>query len=77
LRLLLDTHVVLWWFQGDPLSPETEREIADPDAEVFVSPASVWEAEIKAQTGKLTVKGDLAAQVGLDGFDYRVAVLRA
>ena len=68
MRLLLDTHVVLLWFHGDPLSPETEREIADPDAEVFVSSASVWEAAIKAQTGKLTVKGDLAAQVGLDGF---------
>jgi PIN domain nuclease of toxin-antitoxin system len=68
LRLLLDTHVLLWWFAGEPLVPEAKRLIAAPDSEVFVSAASPWEAEIKAQMGKLTVSGDLAAQVARDGF---------
>jgi PIN domain nuclease of toxin-antitoxin system len=68
LRLLLDTHVLLWWFAGERLVPEATRLIAAPDSDVFVSAASPWEAEIKAQMGKLTVRGDLAAQVAHDGF---------
>jgi PIN domain nuclease of toxin-antitoxin system len=68
LRLLLDTHVLLWWFAGERLVPEAKRLIAAPDSEVFVSAVSPWEAEIKAQIGKLTVRGDLAAQVARDGF---------
>jgi PIN domain nuclease of toxin-antitoxin system len=68
LRLLLDTHVLLWWFGAERLIPEAKRVIEAPDSEVFVSAASVWEAEIKARTGKLTVRGDLAGQVARDGF---------
>jgi PIN domain nuclease of toxin-antitoxin system len=68
LRLLLDTHVLLWWFAGERLVPEAKRLIAAPDSDVFVSAAGLWEAEIKAQMGKLTVGGDLAAQVAHDGF---------
>ncbi len=68
MRLLLDTHVLLWWFAGERLVPEAKRLIAAPDSDVFVSAASPWEAEIKAQLGKLTVRGDLAAQVARDGF---------
>jgi PIN domain nuclease of toxin-antitoxin system len=68
LRLLLDTHVLLWWFAGERLVPEAKRLISAPDSEVFVSAASPWEAEIKAQRGKLTVEGDLVAQVARDGF---------
>jgi PIN domain nuclease of toxin-antitoxin system len=68
LRLLLDTHVLLWWFAGERLVPEAKGLIAAPDSDVFVSAASAWEAEIKAQLGKLTVRGDLAAQVARDGF---------
>jgi PIN domain nuclease of toxin-antitoxin system len=68
LRLLLDTHVLLWWFAGERLVPDAKRLIAAPDSDVFVSAASPWEAEIKAQLGKLTVGGDLAAQVARDGF---------
>jgi PIN domain nuclease of toxin-antitoxin system len=68
LRLLLDTHVLLWWFGDEGMTPEAARAIAAPGSEVFVSAASVWEAEIKAQTRKLTAHADLAAQVALDGF---------
>jgi PIN domain nuclease of toxin-antitoxin system len=68
LRLLLDTHVMLWWFEGERVSADAARAIADSRSQVFVSSASLWEAEIKAQTGKLKVSGDLAAQVPLDGF---------
>lgn len=58
-RLLLDTHLVLWWLNDDPLlpAPVVER-VRSPDAEVFVSQASLWEMAIKVSIGRLQV--DLA-----------------
>jgi PIN domain nuclease of toxin-antitoxin system len=62
MRLLLDTHVLLWALSGDArLKPASRALIAEADA-VFVSAASVWEITIKASLGKLTV--DLAALPG-------------
>jgi PIN domain nuclease of toxin-antitoxin system len=48
LRLLLDTHIALWAVVDDPrLSVRARDLIADPDGEVFVSTASLWEIAIK------------------------------
>ena len=45
MRLLLDTHALLWWFTDDDrLSDTARRAIADEANEVFVSTASAWEA---------------------------------
>lgn len=53
MRLLLDTHAVIW-FTGDPDELETEARDAIVDAEtVVVSAASVWEISTKAALGKL------------------------
>ena len=53
MRLLLDTHVVLWWFAGDPsLSRATKQVIERADA-AFVSSASLWEIAIKRAKGVL------------------------
>jgi PIN domain nuclease of toxin-antitoxin system len=55
MRLLLDTHALLWWVTGDErLEPLVRAHIADETNEVFVSAASVWEIAIKARLGKLT-----------------------
>ncbi len=46
MTALLDTHVLIWWLQGDgPLSPEQRRvlEAADPDSPLRVSDISLWE----------------------------------
>ncbi len=43
-RLLLDTHLLLWWLSGDPCLQ---------GAEVFVSQASLWEMAIKLSIGRL------------------------
>jgi PIN domain nuclease of toxin-antitoxin system len=52
MRLLLDTHIVLWVTMSSPRLPvEARRLIAQADA-VFVSPASVWEIAIKAAVRK-------------------------
>ncbi len=54
MRLLLDTHVLLWWLRDEPrLQPSAHAAISDPRSEVFVSAASVWEAAIKRALGKL------------------------
>jgi PIN domain nuclease of toxin-antitoxin system len=54
MRLLLDTHVFLWYITSDAKLPATFREaIQDPVNEVYLSVASIWEAVIKSQLGKL------------------------
>jgi PIN domain nuclease of toxin-antitoxin system len=56
MRLLLDTHVLLWWLEGHTMSETALTAIADPGNEVFVSPASIWEISIKREQGKLRIE---------------------
>lgn len=53
--MLLDTHVVLWWLQGDVerLSDEVVALLSDPSTPVTISAVVVWEASIKRGLGKL------------------------
>ncbi len=54
MKLLLDTHIFLWYILADPQLPTTYRDaIRDPSNEVFLSVASIWEAVIKYALGKL------------------------
>ena len=54
MRLLLDTHALLWWLEGhDALSKAAQAAIAETGNEVFVSAASVWEIATKVRLGKL------------------------
>src|SRR5436309_10930863 len=54
MRLLLDTHVFLWYISADPQLPVAFRDaIRDPSNEVYLSAASVWEVVIKHAVGKL------------------------
>jgi PIN domain nuclease of toxin-antitoxin system len=54
MRLLLDTHVFLWYITADSRLPSTFRDaIQDPGNPVYLSVASVWEAVIKYALGKL------------------------
>lgn len=69
MRLLLDTHVYLWWLQDHPkLSKEGRTKIVDA-SEVYVSSASIWEASIKAGIGKLEVDvNQLVSEIANSGF---------
>ena len=71
-RLLLDTHLVLWWLMGDPRLPEPAVErVQAAEAEVFVSQASLWEMAIKVSIGRLQVDlQELERQVPLQGFRW-------
>ena len=68
MNLLLDTHVVLWWAEDRSLSVDAIAAIADPENEVYVSAASIWEMSIKQARGKLHVD-DAVYDVHLDGFE--------
>ena len=59
MKLLLDTHVVLWWLADLPLDDTAHDAIADGRNELFVSAASVWEIAIKRSSGKLKFDGDV------------------
>ena len=54
MRLLLDTHIFLWFVVGDSKLPQRMREaISDPENEVFLSVVSLWEIIIKHALGHL------------------------
>ena len=54
MRLLLDTHVFLWFISGDERLPvEMQERIRSSENEVFVSVVSFWETIVKYQLGKL------------------------
>lgn len=56
MRVLLDTHAFLWFVAGHAsLSAPARATIEDPENDVYVSIASVWEVAIKTSLGKLTV----------------------
>jgi PIN domain nuclease of toxin-antitoxin system len=64
MRVLLDTHVFLWWNEDNPqLSKKARRLMADPANNIFLSVASAWEIAIKVQLGKLRLPGDAASYV--------------
>ncbi|HEX8674442.1 MAG TPA: type II toxin-antitoxin system VapC family toxin [Longimicrobium sp.] len=54
MRLLLDTHALLWWLLGDSrLAPPARAAIADEESVVHVSAATAWEIATKTRIGKL------------------------
>lgn len=64
MRLLLDTHTLLWWLDGDRrLSLKARRAIRDESNTILVSAASAWEITTKARLGKLPRALDVAADV--------------
>jgi PIN domain nuclease of toxin-antitoxin system len=73
MRLLLDTHALIWWLAGDArLSREAREAISDEENEIFVSAASAWEIATKHRLGKLPGAGplavDFAREVRTQGF---------
>lgn len=54
MRLLLDTHALLWWWVDDPQLSDTARAaMEDQSNQVLVSAASAWEIATKQRIGKL------------------------
>lgn len=73
MRLLLDTHALLWWFTDDDrLSPPARSAIVEAENEIHVSAASAWEIATKQRLGKLNGVPEatkrFAELVAADGF---------
>ncbi|MBL8550068.1 MAG: type II toxin-antitoxin system VapC family toxin [Hyphomonadaceae bacterium] len=65
MRLLLDTHALLWWVAGSSQLSDAAREaIGDESAHALVSAASAWEITTKFRLGKLPEYAVVAADVG-------------
>lgn len=63
MRLLLDTHALLWWLTDDPALPALSRKYIGARAHtIFVSAATVWEVATKYRLGKLPEGAELASQ---------------
>lgn len=71
MKLMLDTNVVLWWFQDNPrLGPRARAMIASGSNDVLVSIASPWEISVKYRTGKLAEMGSVFLRaIGEQGFE--------
>lgn len=69
MRLLIDSHVFLWWGAGSSaLAASARNAIADPANDVIVSIATLWELAIKSALPKLPLPDDLETMVTEQGF---------
>ena len=70
MRVLIDTHVFLWWDrQLRNLSRPLRAAIADEANDIFVSAASIWEIAIKRAIGKLSFRRSIVDAVSELGFE--------
>lgn len=76
MRLLLDTHIFLWFISGDiRLSPDWLDSIREADNEVYVSVVSLWEVIIKHALGKLPLPQPPAQYLPLQRARHQIASL--
>ena len=73
MRLLLDTHALIWWLAGDARLASPARDAIDAHrAQVLVSAASAWEIATKVRLGKLPgaafIAGNVARFIADEGF---------
>lgn len=75
MRLLLDTHVLLWALAGNAKIKRISARLLDDDNQVFFSVASLWEVAIKSGVGKLDAEvGEVRKAARESGFE-ELAVL--
>ncbi len=67
MRVLLDTHVLIWWDSGARLSAAAMKAIRSAD-EVLVSSASAWEIAIKSALGKINSERTISGAVHASAF---------
>jgi PIN domain nuclease of toxin-antitoxin system len=70
VKLLLDTHILLWWLEDNPLLPESLRKlIRDPENTVFISAVALWEIWLKQSLGKLKLPPNFKELLELEEFE--------
>ncbi|WP_327172261.1 type II toxin-antitoxin system VapC family toxin [Streptomyces sp. NBC_01336] len=63
MKLLLDTHVVLWWLDDSAELNDEVKHLLDTEPSVFVSAVTPWEIAVKQSLGQLEGPADLAERV--------------
>jgi PIN domain nuclease of toxin-antitoxin system len=70
LKLLLDTHILLWWLDANPLLPQGAIGlIRDPENTIFVSAVSLWEIWLKQSLGKLRLPANFVERLAGESFE--------
>ena len=70
MRILPDTHLILWWLADSPtLSAEARTLISGPENTVFVSAVSLWEIWLKESLGKLRLPADFKEKLAAESFE--------
>lgn len=75
MRILLDTHVLIWWDEGARLSGDARRAIEEAD-QVYVSAATGWEIAIKTSLGRMRPSRTVAVALSDSGFEELPVRLR-
>src|SRR5205823_2494241 len=75
VRLLLDTHVLIWWDEGARMSRAAQSAIAQAE-QVYVSAASGWEIAIKTALGRLKPTRTVSDAIDESGFEELPVRLR-
>ena len=77
MRILLDTHILLWQMADDPrLSADIRTILGNPDHTKIVSDVSLWEVAVKIRTGKLKVDiAEIEQEIRYNEYE-RLAILR-
>lgn len=71
MKILLDTHVFLWWLENNPrLGKQARRHIANPANRVLLSAVSCWEISIKMIKGHLVFPFDISQVLSAEGFEF-------
>lgn len=68
-RLLLDTHIFLWWLTDPENLKQSSHQVIHDAETVMVSVASAWELEIKASLGRLSIPASVEQAVVESGFE--------
>jgi PIN domain nuclease of toxin-antitoxin system len=70
MRLLLDSHTIIWWalFPGR-LKSATRRALISPDNDLFLSAVTVWELQLKIAQQQISLPADFTSRLLADGFD--------
>lgn len=68
MRLLLDTHAVLWWLADDPRLSKPAREAIGSADQPLVSAGTLFEVSVKASLGKLEVPDEWIDELFVEGF---------
>lgn len=64
MKLLLDTHIWLWYTLGDPqLSNNLRTAIGSDTTEIWLSPISIWEVFLLAEKGRILLQSDTSVWI--------------